>query len=317
MKSPATRALQSEEQPAIEQPPYSVVAFGELAAHVFAAFPPRRPGKDSLRLGQVHLTLGGGSALVCQQLARLGHPVALEAMTGSDDIGTWLLAEARRRGVHCVAPLRAGVRTGRTLVLHDASGYHDIVHELSDGTPSLLAAKVPDAWPSSVPYAYSPGFPGFEPVLEALVRSGAPTVVDLGYRPWLNEPTNYRAAVLSRAPYCHICLLSGDGLGSDQQARLMREVAQVGPHIVVMTLGSNGSLILADRSDIVYAAAVPCRPMNTVGAGDALAAGLLAGLAEGCEPAAALALGNATAAAVISRFPALPSRSEVDQLGSG
>lgn len=304
------------EQPSPSRAQLSVVAFGELAAHVFGAFPSRPPASDTLRLGRVHLTLGGGSALVCQQLARLGHPVALQAMAGDDEVGTWLVSEVKARGVRCETPLRIGIRTGRTLVLHDTSGHHDIVHEPSDGTPGLLVAKVPDVWPDGVPYAYCPGFPGFEPVLEALARASAPIAVDLGYRPWLADPASYRASVLARAPYCHVCLLSGDGLARDQQARMMREASGAGASLVVLTLGADGSLILVG-GEVVHVDAVPCSPVNTLGAGDALAAGLLAGLVEGREPAEALALGNATAAAVISAFPTLPDRVCVDRLNSG
>jgi ribokinase len=291
---------------------YTLRAFGELAAHVFAPLPPATPVADTLRLGRVEITLGGGSALVCQQIAALGHRTRLDAMVGDDLLGGWLLSELARHGVDCPAPIRSGARSTRTLILHVASGTHDVTHEPSDGSPAEFAPAASRVSGSDCRFAYAPGFPGFEPVLAALAKTGVPTVVDLGYRPWLTDPDNYRREVLARARFATVCLLSGDGLDAAQRAALMTEAAGQGSRVVVATMGRHGVDVLDSTCRIRHVPAVPCRPVNTLGAGDSFAAGLIVALAEGREPVDAAGYACATAAAVISMFPVLPSRADVD-----
>ncbi len=294
---------------------HTVCAFGELAAHIFAPLP-ATPETDTLRCGRVEVTLGGGSALVCQQVAALGHRVRLDPMVGHDPLGTWLLDELGRLGVDCPSPLRSGSRTTRTVVLHTPSGAHDITHEPSDGQPALFAAAVGRLSAGDCNFAYVPGFPGFEPVLEALASSGVDSVVDLGYRPWLADRDRYRREVLARAKFVSICLLSADSLTAVERERLMSDAADQGARVVVATWGQYGAWVLAGNRPIRHVPATPCLPVNTLGAGDAFAAGLIVGLAEGRDLVGAVRYASATAAAVISMFPILPGRAEVDALGS-
>jgi sugar/nucleoside kinase (ribokinase family) len=296
-------------------PRYTLTAFGELAAHVSAPFPVSAPRADNLRMGAVEVTLGGGSVLVCQQLARLGHDVRVYAMAGRDGLGDWVLAELRASGVDLAGAVISGTRTTRTLVLHHPAGSHDIVHEPSDGDPAEFSAAAATLAQADQRFAYVPGFPGFEPVLEGLGRSGVPVVADLGYRPWLDDMRRYCDEVLSRAGLVSVCLLTGDRMNRTDQVSMLRAAAAQGPWLVVMTLGPLGAMTLAG-DDVVHVPAVSCRPVNTLGAGDAFASGLIAGLAEGLPVGEAMRLGNAAAAAVISMFPALPSRRDVDLLAS-
>ena len=294
--------------------PLTLHAFGELAAHIFAARPPAQATNDVLELGRIEMTVGGGSTLVCQQVAALGHRVRLDAMVGHDSLGSWLLAELHDLGIECPEPLRNGARSTRTLVLHASSGSHAIVHEPSDADRSRFTVAARAV--TGCRFAYAPGFPGFEPVLEAMSAAGVETVVDLGYRPWLVDPDTYRTEVLRRAQFATVGLLSADGLDDSQRERLMVDVAAAGSRVVVATLGPRGAWVLADGGPIRHVSAVACKPVNTLGAGDAFAAGFIVGLAEGLDPVAATGLACATAAAVITMFPSLPNRADVDAMRS-
>jgi sugar/nucleoside kinase (ribokinase family) len=78
--------------------------------------------------------------------------------------------------------------------------------------------------------------------------------------------------------------------------------------LTAITRSEKGSLLIArDASDpVLVAAAMPERLVDTTGAGDAYAAGLLFGLARGFGLAKAGALGSLAAAEVISHFGARP-----------
>ena len=84
------------------------------------------------------------------------------------------------------------------------------------------------------------------------------------------------------------------------------------PPTVVLTLGAAGARILPDGPTLP---ALPAQVVDTTGAGDSLAGGLAAGLAEGLPIAEALRLGLAAASLCVERYgcqPAMPTRAEVD-----
>jgi ribokinase len=84
------------------------------------------------------------------------------------------------------------------------------------------------------------------------------------------------------------------------------------PPAVVLTLGAAGARILPDGPSLP---ALPANVVDTTGAGDSLAGGLAAGLAEGLPLPDALRLGLGAASLCVERYgcqPAMPTRAEVD-----
>lgn len=79
--------------------------------------------------------------------------------------------------------------------------------------------------------------------------------------------------------------------------------------LTAVTLAEKGSLLIPRDAEVVRIAAVkPDRLVDTTGAGDAYAAGLLLGLAKEFDLARAGALGSLAAAEVISHFGARPEQ---------
>jgi sugar/nucleoside kinase (ribokinase family) len=93
-----------------------------------------------------------------------------------------------------------------------------------------------------------------------------------------------------------------------------RLLGQEGPPVVVETLGKQGAMVMA-KERITRCPAFPVAGVrDSTGAGDALAAGLVAGFLEGLDWEASARLGNAVAALKISLVGArsgLPTRDEV------
>jgi sugar/nucleoside kinase (ribokinase family) len=82
-------------------------------------------------------------------------------------------------------------------------------------------------------------------------------------------------------------------------------VAPAGREVVV-TLGAEGAL-WTDGSEVVRVAAEPAAVVDTTGAGDAFAAGLLAARVRGAGPAEALAAGCRVAARAVAATGARPA----------
>ncbi|MEA3341449.1 MAG: carbohydrate kinase family protein, partial [Chloroflexota bacterium] len=97
----------------------------------------------------------------------------------------------------------------------------------------------------------------------------------------------------------------------DEAARALREM---GPQVVVETLGAEGVLVASDAGLIRVPAFDVPDAQDTTGAGDGFAAGLIAGFLEGLGWVAAARMGCAVAALKIRHVGArsgLPSREEV------
>lgn len=102
--------------------------------------------------------------------------------------------------------------------------------------------------------------------------------------------------------------------GKSSPEEAIRMLGEMGPPVVVETLGVQGALVLdGDRLIRVSAFAVP-DVRDTTGAGDAFAAGLIAGFLEGLDWESAARMGCAVAALKIGHTGArsgLPTREQV------
>lgn len=97
--------------------------------------------------------------------------------------------------------------------------------------------------------------------------------------------------------------------GSDDLGVIAEKARKLCP-LTAVTLSEKGSILIPRDGDVVKVDAVkPAQLVDTTGAGDAYAAGLLLGLARGFELESAGALGSLAASEVISHFGARPEQS--------
>lgn len=95
-----------------------------------------------------------------------------------------------------------------------------------------------------------------------------------------------------------------------------RELLARGVGLVTVSLGSEGALLLEGDSALL-ASLPPQRPLSSVGAGDALVAGLCAAWREQADPERRARLAVAFAAAKLRRIgPHLPARAEIETLAA-
>ncbi|HEU5260853.1 MAG TPA: 1-phosphofructokinase family hexose kinase [Gemmatimonadales bacterium] len=146
-----------------------------------------------------------------------------------------------------------------------------------------------------------PGVPDetYASLARRLRDNGARAVVDaqpavlkpaLAARPFLIKPNRYELETLCRARLPT----------RDRVLRMARDVQRAGINWVCVSLGGEGA-VLVGEDEAYYAAAPPITVRSTVGAGDAMLAGLVAGFARAEEPAAALRLGVACGSATAEK----------------
>jgi ribokinase len=243
--------------------------------------------------------LGGGAANTGVTLARAGHEVMLVGAVGDDADGEWVLAELGAAGVDTSAVVRRPGPSTRSLVLVDPDGDRTIVNLhrcLEEAPPARLLGIAADAV-----YVRSREA-GLGPLLAArladtlLVAHVPPTAA--GERP------------------AHVLVASASDLSAAEQRRplgLGRRVAGGGLRWFVLTRGASGAVAYA-RGRRLRATAPPVAAVDSTGAGDVFASGLVHALLAGAEMPAALELACVWGA-LAAASPGLPSAQQLAGAG--
>ncbi len=275
------------------------------------------PQKDSIVLARSFEKFPGGSAAnVAVGIARLGHSVGFVGKLGADEHGRLLLRAFEQEGVDTRALIvEAGRPTATCFIGVDAHGER-IIFALPG--VSLIEAV------TELDLAYLRGSralyvgPAYAEVAEAAmaaVHEGGGTVFYAPGGAWGPEGLTYVRPLLALvdvfiASRSEATVLTGQS-SPDEAVRVLGEM---GLPVVVETLGAQGALVLAEeRLAKVPPFAVP-DVRDTTGAGDAFAAGLIAGFLEGLDWEAAARMGCAVAALKIRHLGArsgLPNRQQV------
>lgn len=157
---------------------------------------------------------------------------------------------------------------------------------LTDGDTLVLSGSLPPSAPADL----------YEQILVALSGRKVQVVVDtagetlmrlLSYKPYLIKPNR-----------SELEQLAGTALPTIEAVAIAaRGLQQAGAENVLVSLGADGALLLTDSGQVLVRPAVGGEPVNTVGAGDSMVAGFLAGLERGTAFALdlAVAAGGATA----------------------
>lgn len=173
---------------------------------------------------------------------------------------------------------------------------------LRKGDTLVLAGSVPSSLPRDI----------YAQIAKRLQGKGIRLAVDaagellksvLPYRPFLIKPNKQELEELA-----------GRNLSTeDEIAEAAKELQQMGAEYVLVFLGSEGALLLDENGSITQKSFVG-KAINTVGAGDSMVAGFLAGIDQGKENALMLGIAAGCATAFSER---LASKEEIAALFPG
>ncbi|MGP3928793.1 carbohydrate kinase family protein [Nonomuraea sp. KM88] len=274
-----------------------IVVFGDVCLHVTV----RSSGTGDFCAGDVKLDPGGSAAMVALQLAALERRVAMVGVAGEDDLAEHLRKSLIASGVDCSWWASVAGDTARVAILVESGGDHRVIVN-QEGvtrpgealTPLLRELRVRgDA------LCYVPGFPSYDPLRVALVEQGARVVCDFGFRPWLTDAATARDNIVPRVDGVAIAICSGASFSEGDNRALAQACIAGGAAGVVTSLGSRGCLV-SDADSSTHQAGFATHPVNTLGAGDSLVAGLLAALSDGRPLREACLFAQAVAAAKIA-----------------
>ena len=173
--------------------------------------------------------------------------------------------------------------------------------QLKDGDTLVLAGSIPNTLPADI----------YERILESLSDRAIRTVVDatkdlllnvLKYKPFLVKPNNYELGEMF-----------GVTLHTTEEiATYAAKLKEMGAQNVLVSMAGDGALLLDEHGKTHVCGVCKGTVKNSVGAGDSMVAGFLAGSIDG-DYAYALKLGTATVGAT-AFSDGLAKREEIDRL---
>jgi sugar/nucleoside kinase (ribokinase family) len=275
------------------------------------------PGSDTP--AAILITGGGAAGNTAAWLASAGTPTTLVARIGDDAPGRERLAELVAAGVECAIAVDPAAPTGTIVVLVARDGDRTMLPDRG-ANASLSPADVEAGFaaalaaPPHLAHLHLSGYtlldPGSRPAglraLAAARAAGLTVSVDAASTAPLAE--RGAEAFLGWIGRVDLLLANADEAavltgGADAEAAAEQLLAAAA--VVVVKLGSRGALWRA-RDRRLTAPAEAVEAVDSTGAGDAFAAGLLGAWLRGAEPVMALRAGSALGARAVRTIGARP-----------
>jgi sugar/nucleoside kinase (ribokinase family) len=267
------------------------------------------PGGDDI-VDRIAVRPAGAAGNVSLALAGLGVRHRLFGAVGDDQAGLWVAAELRRAGVAEDLLVAEGQATGISIALEAPgrerafltahgvlTGYgEDDVPEVATRCDLFLLTGH-----FSLPGLRGTGTPH---LLQRARERGATTLFDTGWDPedWKGDAAQ---EVLSVLPLVDVFLPNEPEAlalaGTPDIREALAFLQGWCPGWVVVKLGERGVLARDGRGEELVVRAPAVEAVDTTGAGDSLAAGMLAALATGADMRTALEFGVRVASTVVGR----------------
>jgi dehydrogluconokinase len=310
---------------------FDVALFGEAMLLLVADRPGPLENAEAF-----HKRTAGAETNVAIGLSRLGLKVGWASRLGTDSMGRYLIATMKAEGIDCSHVIcdptqRTGFQfKGRVT---DGSDPPVEYHRKGSAASQMGPADVDEAWLRSARHLHATGvFPAISDTsLQAAIKTmdvmraaGRTISFDTNLRPtlwsstetmrhWINE-------LASRADW----VLPGieEGLlltGHTQPEDVARFYRERGAKLVVVKLGAEGAYYDSDVAGTGRIDGFPVQEVvDTVGAGDGFAAGVVSALLEGKSVPEAVRRGawiGARAVQVLGDTEGLPTRTELEEAG--
>ena len=257
---------------------------------------------------------GGSAGNTCAAAAALGARVAYMGKVAEDQLGDVFAHDIRALGVHFPsARLNAGAPTARCLILVTPDGQRTM-NTFLGACVTFGEADVDDELVAAASVTYLEGYLFDPPAAQAAFRRAAAAAHRAGRQVALSLSDafcvdRHREAfrdLVSR--HVDILFANETEITSLYEMNSFDEAAEAvrgDVALAALTRSEAGSVILRG-SETVTIAAEPAKVVDTTGAGDAYAAGFLAGWTAGENLAVCGRMGSLAAAEVISHYGARP-----------
>lgn len=150
----------------------------------------------------------------------------------------------------------------------------------------VLAGSIPNSMPDTL----------YRDIAEKMGKMKVPVVVDatksllvnvLEYRPFLIKPNNHELSEIFQEELCH----------TEDIVRCATKLQEQGARNVLVSMAKDGAILVAETGEVFVSPAPKGKVVNSVGAGDSMVAGFLAGYLSNQDYKEAFYMGIATGSA--------------------
>ena len=151
----------------------------------------------------------------------------------------------------------------------DVQKLFDKIDQLNEDAILILSGSVPIILPSDIYQQILSRLQG-KNVRTVVDTSGAPLVKSLAYHPFLVKPNNHELSDIFETE-----------INSKEEAvEYAEKLQQMGATNVLVSMASEGAVLVTEKHDVYMMDAPKGNVMNSVGAGDSMVAGFVAGFLE-------------------------------------
>jgi sugar/nucleoside kinase (ribokinase family) len=294
----------------------SVVCAGILVADLFVPPLPRLPAPGELLLvDDFLLDTGGCAANTATCLARLGIRVSVAGKVGNDSFGDFVEQDLRRKGVEMSAVKRStAYGTSKTVILPVAGADRRFIHTIG-ANADFTAHDIDRSLLARARVFYLGGYFVLPRLKQAELAEaccfaqshGAYTVFDV-----VTPATNSAASLeelLEILPHVDVFMPNVEEAraltGETEPRRQAERFLAAGCGTAIITRGARGALLM-NAEQTIEASAPEIATVDQSGAGDAFAAGYIAGLLEGWSAADTLSLASVLGASACTQLGCTP-----------
>jgi ribokinase len=262
-------------------------------------------------------TPGGKGANQAVAAARLGYPVEMLGLVGSDAFGPQLIENLQRAGVGTSAMAAVEGSSGLAPLMVAATGENSIV--VVPGANGKVDRAAVDRQAELIRRAGMVLCQLELPIdtvchtLSLCAQAGVPVMLDPAPAAPLPDAV-WRQVAWFTPNETEAASYVGEGLSTEETAKLLLAKGLGG---VVLKRGSEGAYVAKAGGKAAWVKPFPVKAVDTVAAGDCFNGAFAVGLLEGRDPWEAARFANAAAAISVTRRGAqasMPSREDVEAL---
>ncbi len=271
--------------------PGSILVVGNVTLDIICKTVDDVPRYDSITFQDAAVTPGGCASNVAIGLAQLGENPFLVACLGDDQSAEFLMDTWKEQGVDSRYIKRIpGKGTGVSVGLVDSDFQPRFIHTSGANAelkPALLRQEIFQEL--EVGYLHISGYfvlpgllePGFAEKLAMIQKSGVFISLDVVRSPAMKYPEFLKSVL----PHLNVFMCNQQEAeiisGIADPARAARAFQDWGASAVIIKLGAEGCFLVTPEKGIQIPGIQVESVVDTTGAGDAFAAGLLSGLKKG------------------------------------
>lgn len=249
-----------------------------------------------LNNGEIRQVAGGSAANCALGLVKIGHDVSFRARFSVDPNGEFLYQNALANGLNLESSIRANQPATVVEVTVNETGlptYEFILDGTADWQWTLAELTLKSLQDQeafvygSLAAILDPAYSTLREWLKQNRRSDLIIAYDPNARPSAIEPKSeniYRERILKLVETATLVKVSDEDLNwiepNQDPISAAKRWSQIGPQLVVLTLGANGAQAFRHGQCVAQIAGVKTQIVDTVGAGDTLMAWLVSGMIE-------------------------------------